>query len=179
MKDIPEYEGLYAVTEDGRVWSHPRSWFMTSPTNTIEQIRPGRFLKLCARKNGYFYVCLRKGNAKRACTVHRLVALTYIPNPENKPQVNHKDTNKLNNAVSNLEWATRKENAEHAVKNGCYKAVRGEQNGASKLTEASVQEMRRLRKEGADVRDLVERFGVSEKAVYAVLSGTTWGHLPL
>lgn len=88
MKYIPEYEGLYSVTEDGRVWGHKRkNW-----------IRP------VVKNNGYLQVQLSKNNHVKYYTVHRLVAITYIPNPNNYPQVNHKDEDKLNNNVSNLEW---------------------------------------------------------------------------
>ena len=72
-------------------------------------------LKLNLRSNGYYYVVLYK-NAKRASkTVHRLVAETFIPNPDNLPEVNHKDENKLNNNVNNLEWCDNKYNVNYSV----------------------------------------------------------------
>lgn len=70
---------------------------------------------------GYVYVCLFKNNRQKTFRVNRLVALMFIPNPENKPEVNHKDGNKLNNCVSNLEWNTTKENIEHAYRTGLNK----------------------------------------------------------
>lgn len=88
MKDIPNYEGLYAITEDGNVWSY----------------RNNRFIKSFLRKNGYMQVLLVKDGTKKSWKVHRLVALTYIPNPNNYPEVNHKDENRINNCVDNLEW---------------------------------------------------------------------------
>ena len=88
MKDIPNYEGLYAITEDGNVWSY----------------RNNRFIKSFLRKNGYMQVLLVKDGIKKSWKVHRLVALTYLPNPNNYPEVNHKDENRINNCVDNLEW---------------------------------------------------------------------------
>lgn len=88
MKDIPNYEGLYAITEDGNVWSY----------------RNNRFIKSFLRKNGYMQVLLVKDGTKKSWKVHRLVALTYLPNLNNYPEVNHKDENRINNCVDNLEW---------------------------------------------------------------------------
>lgn len=100
MKDIQGYEGLYAVTEDGRVWSYRSKKFL----------KPGVV-------RGYLQITLSKNGVKTQCCIHRLVATAYIPNPENKPQVNHKDENKLNNCVDNLEWMTNKENTNYGTRN--------------------------------------------------------------
>lgn len=100
MKDIKGYEGLYAVTKDGQVWSYRSNKFLT-PYNVV----------------GYHYVDLRKKGHRKQFRVHRLVAEAYIPNPENKPQINHKDENKINNHVSNLEWVTAKENVNYGTHN--------------------------------------------------------------
>lgn len=103
MRDIPGYEGKYAVTEDGSVWSYPNLARKT-----------GAFLKLNISTTGYYYVSLSIKSMIKKFKVHRLVALTYIPNPDNKITVNHKDGNKLNNCINNLEWATQAENNQHA-----------------------------------------------------------------
>lgn len=83
-----------------------------------------RFNKpLAPRKNsnGYFFVNLTYKKEIKNEPAHRIIAVSFIPNPENKPQVNHKDGNKLNNHVSNLEWCTRSENMKHAFKLGLCK----------------------------------------------------------
>jgi hypothetical protein len=98
MKEHPIHKG-YFITEDGKVFS--------SHTN--------KFLSQEIDRSGYKIVTLRKYN--KHFKVHRLVAETYIPNQENKPQVNHIDRNRSNNNLSNLEWVTSKENAMHKVVN--------------------------------------------------------------
>lgn len=100
-KDIEEYEGLYQVSNLGRV----KSLY----TNDI--------LKGCKTSNGYLKVNLYKNSVKSTKTIHRLVAESFISNPENKSQVNHINENKTNNMVSNLEWSTSKENNNHGTRN--------------------------------------------------------------
>lgn len=100
MKDIKGYEGQYAITSCGKVWSYKRQ----------------KFLKP-ALSRGYEIVVLCKEGITKNYRVHRLVAEAYIPNPENKPQVNHKDENKENNCVNNLEWVTAEENNNYGTRN--------------------------------------------------------------
>lgn len=88
MKDIKGYKGRYAITEDGRVWSHSSN----------------RFLKIQCDKRGHHKVVLFDGNGLKNHLIARLVAQAFIPNPDNLPEINHKDENKANNNVSNLEW---------------------------------------------------------------------------
>lgn len=97
-KDIPGYKGRYQITSWGRVWNVDKEKF----------VRPEIHHK------GYLRVDLFNGFGKRKhFKVHRLVASAFIPNPDNKPQVNHKDGNKQNNSFTNLEWVTDKENKKH------------------------------------------------------------------
>ena len=98
-KDIPGYEGLYGITKDGKIYN----------------LKYKRFLKAASDKDGYLRINLSKNGQKVSYRVHRLVALTYIPNPNNYPIINHKDENKQNNNVSNLEWCTHKYNTNYGT----------------------------------------------------------------
>ncbi len=84
----------------------------------IKSLKRGReiILKQMVHRDGYMQIGLCKNGKTRTFQVHTLIAMTFIPNPDNKPEVNHKDTNKKNNRASNLEWNTRSENIKHAFK---------------------------------------------------------------
>lgn len=112
-KDIPCYEGIYQISTSGQIKSSDRPvWH-----GTFMYTRKGTIRKPF-NTSGYDAVRLSKDGKKTFFTVHRLVALTFIPNPDNLPEVNHKDGNKLNNHVDNLEWCTPSQNTQHAVDTG-------------------------------------------------------------
>ena len=94
MKDIKNYEGLYAITPEGEVWSYKRK----------------KFLKPGVNRYGYLYVNLWKDGKVKTYSLHRLVAEAFIPNPENLPQVDHIDGNKMHNFLNNLQWITNRDN---------------------------------------------------------------------
>lgn len=106
-KDIPGYEGRYQVSNIGRV---RRLLFHNKPCPRVKQIMAGTYCK------GYLTVGLYDGETTKSVGIHRAVALAFIPNPDNKPETNHKDSNKSNNHVSNLEWCTTQENILHSWK---------------------------------------------------------------
>ena len=102
-KDIPGFEGLYQVSDKGRIKSYKKD-------------PDGLLLKLTNRRGDYFRIVLQgKGKQMKSKSLHRLVAEAFIPNPDNLPQVNHKDGNKQNNRVENLEWCTAAENVRHSL----------------------------------------------------------------
>ena len=109
-KEIQDYEGLYEVSNLGRVKSLPKARYKI-PKETI----------LTPRKHPYKFVNLSKDSKVSTKSIHRLVANAFIPNPNNKPVINHIDCNPSNNNVSNLEWATSLENQMHSRKLGRYK----------------------------------------------------------
>lgn len=134
-------------------------------------------------RNGYYSFTECVNNIKRDVAVHRLVAQTYIPNPENKPCVNHIDGNKLNNNVSNLEWVTHKENSQHTSKLGLndYQKTRKTKNNVSArtLTMEDANEIRSKyiassRRFGT--RALGREYGIPHTAVQLILQGKTYTH---
>ena len=115
-KYIKDYEGLYEVTEDGKVYSIPRTVLGNDGKNYTFK---GRYLAPQLNKvTGYLTYSLWKNNKQTIFTAHRLVAEAFIENPSGYPVVNHLDGNKLNNVTSNLEWCTNTQNSVHAVTTG-------------------------------------------------------------
>ena len=105
-KDIKGYEGLYQISNKGRVKS-----LGNNKTKKEKILSPGKH-------KGYFYVSLYKNRKEKKYSIHRLVAQAFLPNPDNLPVVNHKDENKLNNNVENLEWCTQEYNVNYSSSNG-------------------------------------------------------------
>lgn len=101
FKDIKGYEGIYRVSNLGRVYS----------------VKRGIIVSLIKKKSGYYTVNLYKNGEMRTFLIHRLVACNFIENPNNLPQINHKDGDKSNNKVENLEWVSGAENMRHAYEN--------------------------------------------------------------
>ncbi len=107
--------------------------------------------------------------------VNRLVAITFIDNPENKPEVNHKDGHKEHNFVFNLEWATSKENSEHAVRTGLQKS--GEESVKSKITEYEANMIIKMSSYGCNNAELGRIYGISKTQVRRIVKGESWKHL--
>lgn len=130
---VPGYENTYRVSDLGR----------------IQGLISGRILKPGLHSGGYLNVTLYKNTGKKMTYVHRVVAMTFIPNPDNKPEVNHKDMDRRNNASSNLEWVTKSENHQHAYRNGrkprAKYRVHCVELGISTLGTPAMQEELRLR----------------------------------
>ena len=101
-KDIKDWEGIYQISNQGRLKS-------------FKAVSSGRILSNINQKGGYFSVVLRDNVKRQYARIHRLVAQAFIMNPEHKLEINHKDGNKQNNSANNLEWATRAENWRHAI----------------------------------------------------------------
>lgn len=113
-KDIESYEGMYQVSSLGRVKSLSRR----CSTHWGTRLVPEKLLCPNVKEAGYLCLDLHKDGKSKEFSIHRLVAQAFIPNPNNLPEVNHKDGDKQNNCVDNLEWCTNLDNVRHAIQNG-------------------------------------------------------------
>lgn len=109
--------------------------------------------------------------------IHRLVAEAFIPNPDHKPQVNHKDGCKSNNSAENLEWVTASENIRHAFETGLKQPTAGMAHGMSILTDDDVATIRAASRKRGSGRKLALEYGVSEATISVVRSGRRWKHI--
>lgn len=154
--DVVGYEGLYQVSNYGRVQS-------------FQSIRP-RILKPSVR-NGYLSVTLHKGGDYQTFSIHILVAQHFVPNPENKPIVNHLDANRLNCRADNLEWGTYSENTQHALKMGALMG-RASNLGRAVLTPEEVRKIRETYKPYDPEKGgaaLARKFNVSESVIHNII----------
>jgi len=140
----------------------------------------GRLLNPSYEKHGYLIVVLYRNAVTKSWLVHRVVATSFIPNPENKPQVNHKNGIKDDNRAENLEWVTNQENKDHAVANGLVGNSKGVLNGRAKINEDVVREIFQLREQGLTLTQIADKIGsIKKSAVGYVLQRVNWKHLEL
>ncbi|HFI0463831.1 TPA: NUMOD4 domain-containing protein [Streptococcus suis] len=172
-EDIEQFEGYYQVSNFGRIRSCDR--YITEKTGKVNFLR-GKPLKNHIGDDGYYKVVLTKNNKPHYFRVCRLVAKAFIDNPENKPQVNHIDGNKINDHVSNLEWVTVQENITHSIKTG-LKPV-GEDCVNVKLKEKDVIEIRRLYANGEKNQvELAAMYNVTQGNIGFVVRRKIWKHV--
>lgn len=172
-KDILNKPG-YKISNLGRVKSKTR--IVVSSYRT--RIQKGRILKQWKSRCGYFYVQLQVNKKGKHEQVHRLVAIAFVPNPLNKSQVNHKDSNKTNNRHTNLEWATHQENMDHGKLHKRF--VEGINHPLVKLTNEQVKEIRKLYVRRSKIYGSValgRRFNVTYVTVLSAVYGNTWKHV--
>lgn len=174
-KDIDDCMGILQVSNLGRVKRLERVIIRNIhgvPTVTVlkEVIK-----KVFKGSNGYPCVSICIDQVRIQFVIHRLIAKAFIENPENKPEVNHIDGNKMNFCLSNLEWCTKSENTIHAFKNGLMD-IKGEKHMHSKLNNESVLDIRRNCSK-KDVREYAKRYSVNPSTVRDVLKNRTWTHI--
>lgn len=154
-KDIDGFKG-YAVSNYGRIKS------------------ARKILKPQKTHHNYLQVCLSYGNGRKLA---RLVAIAFIPNPNNYPEVNHLDGDKANNHISNLEWCTHKENCIHAIRTGLKVNAKGESHYKARLTEKQVLEIRGQVKLGAKQNAIAKQFGLTCGHVNQIVKKKCWKHI--
>ena len=120
-KDIPEYEGMYQVSNLGRIRSLDRLTAFYNTGERVDRIRKGHVMQPGNSPNGYKIVRLSKDGKPKYFSVHKLVALLFVDNPNKYPQINHINGIKIDNIFSNLEWCTASINQTHAIKTGLIK----------------------------------------------------------
>jgi hypothetical protein len=155
LKDVPGFEERFAVTSDGRVWRHPIG---CSGALAGRSQKPGRWLKQW-QNHGYLYVA---GGDRRQLAVHRLVALAYLPRDAERTHVNHKNGNKQDNRVENLEWVSQRENNAHAVATGLAAKW-------AKVPPELVGAIRAAADDGLSAAHLAKRFGVPRTTVQRIV----------
>ena len=168
-KDIKHYEGLYKVSDNGEIWSYPKTW---KSNNGGTNNHNGKKLKGGLASTGYYQVSLTTDKQSKNYYIHRLVAETFIANPENHPFINHKDGNKINNNISNLEWCTPQENETHALKTGLKPS--GENHGWAKLKEIDIVQIFKLSKEGKSQTEIANIYNIKQATISCILKRKTW-----
>lgn len=152
---VTGYEGLYEVSNLGNIINVKRN----------RLLRPGYVY-------GYQSVSLSKHNIRCTKRLHRLIAKAFIPNPENKPAVNHIDGNKANNAVSNLEWVTDKENTHHAMSLGTMHS--GERSGSAKL---KIEDVLFIRASNISHSKLAKMYNVHQANILSIVKRKSWKNI--
>ena len=156
-RPIANYEGLYEISDYGSVRSLPGSVFS----------RDGRVMKrkgglLKTHKRGrYTNKTLYKNMISKNYTIHRLVALAFIPNPENKPHINHIDNNRYNNHVNNLEWVSQKENLKHAYDQG-----RMSKPPVNYVSQERLRQAKELLDQSINRTEIAKRLNMSRHTMY-------------
>lgn len=161
FKTIPKWQGYYKINENGQVLS-----LNYRRTNKPCLIKPNK------NKIGYIYYNLNKKGIGYKFLAHRLVALTFLNNddPINKTQINHKDGNKENNHISNLEWCTPSENRIHGIKSGLITFKHGQAHRSAILTDKQHQYIKELYNKGYNKTQLVDIFNVSMATINKYLN---------
>ena len=165
ITDVKCFEGRFMITDFGRLFSINGRW------KGIRLLKPN-----IGKKEGYYIANLRMKPKNKHIRIHQLVGEHFVDNPNNKPQLNHKDGNKLNNHYSNLEWCTIAENIKHAVRTGLMN-FKGENHHNAKLTEKQVYEIHAMRKEGFIMRLIGEKYGINRRHIGDILYGVCWPHV--
>lgn len=169
-RNIKDYEGLYQVSECGEIKSLDRK---SKRKDGRFNVYKGKVLKQGKNNRGYNVITLTKNGTQKTFLVHRIVAMNFIKNVENKKFVNHIDGDKRNNRSENLEWTTFEENIKHAWENKIYKPIKSESVNTAKLNHEKVKNIRKNAR-NKSVKELAKEYGVTSTTISNVLNFKSW-----
>lgn len=163
--DIPDYEGLYQVSNLGNIKSFKRK---------KEKILTNKIHRL-----GYYKTCLAKDNINKMFFIHRLVLLTFKPKEYFEgAEVNHKNGIKNDNMLENLEWCTRSENIQHSFDTGLIISRKGESHHKAKLTELQILQIREYHKnKEMTILEMSKIYNVHKKTISKIINNKIWKHI--
>jgi hypothetical protein len=173
IKTIKGYEGLYEVSDAGKIFSCERIKIRMHNGVKYESLYKRRELKLQKNRNGYICAMLCKNDGQKLCTVHRLVAIAFVLNPLFLPLVMHKDNDKANNNYSNLKWGTYSMNLKQSYDDET-RSKKGEKHQFAKVTDEIV---RRIRKSSLSLRELGRIYDINASTVGYIKRRDTWKHI--
>jgi len=168
--DIKGYEGLYKVSNLGRVLSLAR---LSARGHKV----PNRFIGVMPSSHGYCCVNLNKNKIPRHYHISQLVALNFLPNTNNLPEVNHISGVKTDDSLPNLEWSSGLHNKLHAFHMKLTVIPKGEKSHKSKLTDMDVAEIWQMIKSGISKKIVANKFNISLSNIHHILQGKTWTHI--
>lgn len=161
VKEFPDY----AVSADGQIKR------IVAASGTA----PEKILKCSTDSDGYKFIRIYKNGKRKFASLHRLVASEFLDPDPNRTQVAHNDGNPSNNLVSNLRWATNKENCGDKLLHGTH--LQGESCGSSKLCELNVRNIRRLHASGYIFAEIAPAYSVSAQTISSIVKKTAWRHI--
>ena len=182
-KDITNYEGLYQASNTGKIKSLPRKEITKNPHNpdkTMIRTRNEKILKQSLDKDGYLKTALCKDSHAITYFIHRLIALTFLKNDENLPQINHKNGIKIQNNVENLEWCNQNHNMQHAFNTKLVdvRKLQGENHWSHILNDNDILEIRKLYSMGnMNQREIGNKYGIDQSHVSYIVNRKLWGHI--
>lgn len=172
FKDIPGWEGMYQAGNHGTVRSLDR--IVVSCTGKAYH-RKGKIMPQHYNEDGYRVVYLTRNGRDRTLGVHRAMALAFIPNPDNKPMVNHLNAKRDDNRLDNLEWCTNAENIKHSFNLG-ISDNRGDKHPRRVLTMEMVRQIRNELATGKTPQEVADIVGTKRRNVYAVRDRQNWNY---
>lgn len=156
----PTYQD-YLIGDDGSVWS--------AKNGQLRKITPVR------HRQGYYQISAHADGAQRFPLIHRLVLEAFVGPCPSGHECRHLDGSRTNNALSNICWGSKSDNAADKVQHGT--ATRGERSSSARLTTADVIEIRRLRAAGWRLRELADKYGITDKGISRICLRKTWAHV--